>query len=103
VALFENLTERISDGLVVLLAADFFFSRTGEPNEMIGRDPTLLSVKVRELDRIGSSFVVESDRRLRQRLLFAASINSEQKDEREYAQGGSTAPRAMPIMCGFAA
>src|SRR5207249_798509 len=63
-ALFENFTQRISNGRIVLFAADFFFGRTVEPNEMIGCDTALLSVKFRELDRIGNGLVVENDRRL---------------------------------------
>src|SRR5712691_8193064 len=97
VALFENFTKRISDGSIVLFAADFFLGRTVEPNEMIGCDTALLSVKFRELDRIGDGFIVNNNCRCSQRD-FGASVDCEQKDERENAQGRSAAPRAMPIM-----
>ena len=70
-ALFENLPQRIRNGRVVLFAADFFFGRAVEPNEMIARDTALLRVKFRERDRIGNGLVVDNDCRLRERLLAA--------------------------------
>jgi hypothetical protein len=60
--LFENFAKRISDGRIVLLSVDFFFSGTGEANNMIGCDAALLSVKFRELDRIWNGVIIENDR-----------------------------------------
>src|SRR5204862_3851735 len=82
-ALFENFTQRISNGRIVLFAADFFFCGTGEADNMVGCDATLLGIKFRELDRIGNGLVVENDRRLRQRLLRGGSIEQEEDKEQE--------------------
>src|SRR5207248_9427183 len=57
----EDLSKPIGNRRIVFVAADFFGQRTGQTDNMVGRDPPFLSVEFRQFNPVRRGFVVDDN------------------------------------------